>query len=182
MVLNWTASSGATSYTVKRSTTQGTGYANLQTQAGISYTDTTALNGTRYYYVVTAANGAGAQRQLQRGQRYPGTAAAAAGPDQPDRHSRQRPGGAQLDGAGRRGHQLHREALEHHGQGPTPTSSPGSRGTSYTNTGLNNGTPYYYVVGGQRQRDQRASTRSAHPAHPRRLRTSGRHAGTRRSP
>ena len=57
--LIWTASSGATSYTVKRSTTSGSGYATLGTPSGTSYIDSTAANGTTYYYVVSASNAGG---------------------------------------------------------------------------------------------------------------------------
>ena len=57
--LSWTASSGATSYTVKRSTTSGSGYATLGTPSGTSYIDSTAANGSTYYYVVSASNAGG---------------------------------------------------------------------------------------------------------------------------
>ncbi|MEJ0099077.1 MAG: hypothetical protein WDO12_04765 [Pseudomonadota bacterium] len=59
VALTWTASTGASSYLVKRSTTSGTGYAQLGTTASTSYTDTTASNGTTYFYVVDAVNSAG---------------------------------------------------------------------------------------------------------------------------
>jgi hypothetical protein len=56
--LTWTASSGATSYNVKRSTISGdeTTIANV---SGTSYTDTGLLNGTTYYYVVSAVGPGG---------------------------------------------------------------------------------------------------------------------------
>ncbi len=56
--LSWTASSGATSYDVKRSTTSGGPYSiiadNITTT---SHLNTGLTNGTTYYYVVSAANG-----------------------------------------------------------------------------------------------------------------------------
>ena len=56
VVLGWNASSGATSYSVRRSTTSGSGYAVLVNGlTTTSYTDATAVNGTTYYYVVTAS-------------------------------------------------------------------------------------------------------------------------------
>lgn len=59
--LSWTASSGATSYTVKRATTSGGTYTNVATNVtSTSYTNTGLTNGTTYYYVVSAANSAGA--------------------------------------------------------------------------------------------------------------------------
>lgn len=58
--LSWTASAGATSYTVKRSITSGSGYTNVATGiTGTSYSNTGLTNGTIYYYVVSATNPAG---------------------------------------------------------------------------------------------------------------------------
>jgi len=57
--LRWAESFGATSYTVKRSTTSGSGYTTLATVTNPSYVDTTVTNGTPYYYVVSATNAAG---------------------------------------------------------------------------------------------------------------------------
>ncbi|TVY05563.1 pectinesterase family protein [Paenibacillus cremeus] len=56
VVLNWTAVSGATGYKVKRSSTSGGPYTLLASVFGTGYVDTTAVNGTTYYYVVTALN------------------------------------------------------------------------------------------------------------------------------
>ena len=58
--LSWNVVSGATSYTVKRSTTSGSGYTTLASGvASPSYADTTAADGVTYYYVVSAVNGGG---------------------------------------------------------------------------------------------------------------------------
>ena len=55
--LSWTSASGADTYTVKRSTTQGGPYTNLIANlVGATYSDTTVTNGTTYYYVVQAKN------------------------------------------------------------------------------------------------------------------------------
>src|SRR6185436_11583289 len=59
VALSWTASSGATSYNVKRSTVNGSGYATVSSPTSTSYTNTGLVNGTTYYYVVTAVNGFG---------------------------------------------------------------------------------------------------------------------------
>jgi len=59
--INWKTTSGAESYTIKRSTTENGTYeviaANLQ---GNYYKDTTVINGQEYYYKVTAVNSNGA--------------------------------------------------------------------------------------------------------------------------
>ncbi|HSF43133.1 MAG TPA: M14 family zinc carboxypeptidase [Thermoanaerobaculia bacterium] len=58
--LTWTAASGATFYRVHRAETSGGPYTTIRSNwTGTSYTDTGLTNGTTYYYVVTATNGAG---------------------------------------------------------------------------------------------------------------------------
>jgi fibronectin type 3 domain-containing protein len=56
VVLTWTASSGATSYHVKRATTSGGPYAQVSAPASATFTDTGLINGTTYFYVVSALN------------------------------------------------------------------------------------------------------------------------------
>ncbi|HEV2695208.1 MAG TPA: hypothetical protein VG347_20105 [Verrucomicrobiae bacterium] len=60
--LSWSQSTGATTYSLKRSTTSGSGYTTVVSlfaggTNGISYTDSGLAAGTTYYYVVTAVNG-----------------------------------------------------------------------------------------------------------------------------
>ncbi len=55
--LGWTSVPGATAYTIKRSAVSGGPYTTVATQAGISFTDSTATNGTTYYYVITSTVG-----------------------------------------------------------------------------------------------------------------------------
>src|SRR6266850_3330051 len=57
--LRWTASAGATSYHLKRSTTNGSGYVQIAAPTVANYMDTGLVNGSTYYYVVTALNSAG---------------------------------------------------------------------------------------------------------------------------
>src|SRR5437870_3603996 len=59
IALNWTASSGATGYYVKRSTTAGGPYTQLPGTSSTNFTDTLLTNGTTYYYVVSAYNSYG---------------------------------------------------------------------------------------------------------------------------
>ena len=55
VVLSWNALSGATSYNVKRATSSGGPYTTLKTGlTTTTYTDATVVNGTVYYYVVSA--------------------------------------------------------------------------------------------------------------------------------
>jgi fibronectin type 3 domain-containing protein len=55
--LSWTASSGATSYTVSRSTTSGGPYSSVGTATTTTFSNTGLAASTTYYYVVSASNG-----------------------------------------------------------------------------------------------------------------------------
>jgi fibronectin type 3 domain-containing protein len=55
--LSWTASSGATSYTILRSTTSGGPYGSVGTSATTSFSNTGLAASTTYHYVVQASNG-----------------------------------------------------------------------------------------------------------------------------
>jgi hypothetical protein len=57
--LTWSATSNATSYDLKRATSSSGPYGQLGTAATPSYMDTTAVNGTTYFYVVAAVNSQG---------------------------------------------------------------------------------------------------------------------------
>lgn len=59
VLLSWSASSGAASYNVKRATISGGPYSTIANPAATSFTDTSVVNGTTYYYVVSALNGSG---------------------------------------------------------------------------------------------------------------------------
>jgi hypothetical protein len=60
VMLSWAAVAGATSYTVKRGTAVGGPYTALAPQiTATSYVDPTVMNGTAYYYEVSASNAAG---------------------------------------------------------------------------------------------------------------------------
>lgn len=59
VALSWSASSGATSYKVKRATVSGGPYTTIATPSSTSYTNSGLTNGITYYYVVSAVNSAG---------------------------------------------------------------------------------------------------------------------------
>jgi len=141
--LVWSAAEGADSYTVKRATTSGGSYATLA--SGLtepSYSDTSAVNGTTYYYVVTASNLGGESEASPEGSATPvappvapaGLAATA--------------GDATVDltwspVAGAGGYRLKRATVN---GGPYLIVGGDLTATSFQDTGLTNGTTYYYVV------------------------------------
>ena len=57
--LSWSTVSSATNYFVKRSTQSGGPYTTLASTTGTSYADNSVINGTTYYYVVSASNAGG---------------------------------------------------------------------------------------------------------------------------
>jgi cellulose 1,4-beta-cellobiosidase len=62
VTIKWTASSGAVTYNVKRSTTSGGSYVTIASGVTTtSYTDTAVTRGKTYYYVVSAVSACGAE-------------------------------------------------------------------------------------------------------------------------
>ena len=59
VALTWSASTGAATYNVKRSTAHGGPYTTINSPAGNNYTDPGLADGTTYYYVVSAVNAGG---------------------------------------------------------------------------------------------------------------------------
>jgi hypothetical protein len=76
VILTWTASTSATSYNVKRSTTSGTGYTTIASPTATNYTDSGLTNGTPYYYVVSALNAAGESANSSQATATPANVAA----------------------------------------------------------------------------------------------------------
>jgi fibronectin type 3 domain-containing protein len=139
--LSWTGSAGATSYNVYRSTTSGSGYAMIATSATTNYTDTTVINGTTYYYVVTAVNANGESG-------YSNEASATPQPPPPAPTGLTATAGnsqvALLWNAstGATSYKVYRSTTSGSGYANIATSAT----TSYTDYTVVNGTTYYYVV------------------------------------
>ncbi len=57
--LSWSAALGATNYIVKRSTVNGSGHVAIGTTTGTTFSDTTVVNGSTYYYVIVAQHPGG---------------------------------------------------------------------------------------------------------------------------
>lgn len=63
VLLTWTGNASAASYRVKRSTSNGGPFTQVASVTTLQHLDTNVTNGTKYFYVVTAANPAGESAQ-----------------------------------------------------------------------------------------------------------------------
>lgn len=142
VTLNWTASSGASSYNVKRSTTSGGPYSTVGTSSTTSFTNTGLTNGTTYYYVVTAVNSAGESGNSNQAQAVPNVSV-----PNPPTGLTATGGNAQVSlswtaSSGATSYNVKRSTVS-----GGPYSTIGSAGgTTLLDTGVTNGTTYYYVV------------------------------------
>jgi lysophospholipase L1-like esterase/fibronectin type 3 domain-containing protein len=78
VTLTWNASAGASSYSVKRSNTSGTGFATIADTTNATYRDESVVNGSTYYYVVSARNAYGESASSGEVRATPATRALAA--------------------------------------------------------------------------------------------------------
>ncbi|WP_201305428.1 fibronectin type III domain-containing protein [Paenibacillus puerhi] len=148
VALTWNAAAGATGYTVKRSTTDGSGYAKLAAVSAPGYTDTSVTAGTTYYYVIAATNAAGegalsaqvrAKPEASQGgatkPAAPGALQASAGDGRVTLSW-----GAVADALS---YTVKRGASP---AGPFTVTAANVSSTSYTDLTVSNGTTYFYVV------------------------------------
>jgi titin len=139
VALSWTAVSGATGYVVKRATVSGGPYTNVGTGiTAVNYNDTTVTNGTAYYYVVTALNTGGEGAPSSQVSATPVLAPTGLIAS---------PGNGQatltwVPVTGATGYNVKRGTAPGGPYGTTFSTTS----TTYINTGLTNGTTYYYVV------------------------------------
>src|SRR5580698_9235170 len=142
--LTWTASSGATSYNVKRGTVSGGPYTTVGSPAGTTYADRSLTNGTAYYYVVTAVDATGESGNSNQATATPTAAPTAPAPplNLTATGGNQHVSLAWTASTGATSYNVKRAATN---GGPyTTVGSPA--GTSYTDTTVTNETTYYYVV------------------------------------
>lgn len=137
--LSWSAASAASAYVVKRAMVNGGDYASLVTNTATTFTNTGLVNGTTYYYVVSAQNAAGESANSSQASAAPRISTptgliASAGNGQ-----------ATLSWnpvSGATGYVVKRSTI---GGGPyTPIVTNAT--TGYVNSGLANGITYYFVV------------------------------------
>lgn len=146
VTLTWNAVEGATSYTIKRSTVSGAAYTVLADGITLlSYSDTTVVNGTAYYYVVSALNASTGSMNTEQVIAVP-TAIVSGAPAAPGNvqvtteSNRVVIAWGEVEGA--ESYNVRRSSSP---SGPFHTIATVSTGT-YTDTGVTNGMTYYYVV------------------------------------
>jgi fibronectin type 3 domain-containing protein len=152
--LSWSASSGATSYNVKRSTTSGGPYTTIASPTTTGYTNTGLTNGTTYYYVVSAVNTAGESANSSQVSATPELAVPPPPTNVTATAGNKQVGLSWSASTGATSYNVKRATKS---GGPyTTIGSPTT--TNYTNTGLTNGTTYYYVVSAVNSAGQSANS------------------------
>jgi hypothetical protein len=166
--LVWDAVPGATSYTLYRGTSPGgEGATPYQSLTGTSFADTNVTNGTTYYYQVAAVNGSGEGVRSGEVSATPQVPA----PNAPTGLNAA-PGNALVTlswsvTAGAVSYSVYRGLSA----GAETLFQTGVTGTTFVNTGLANGTTYFYEVtavnaGGESPRSSEASATPQSPVSP----------------
>jgi len=140
--LTWTASSGATSYNVKRGTASGGPYTTISSPGTTSYADSSVTNGTTYYYVVSAVNSGGESGNSSQVSATPTVAPPAAPTGLSATAGDKQVALTWNASTGAVTYNVKRSTT--HGGPYSTVNSP--TGTSYTDVGLTDGTTYYYVA------------------------------------
>jgi fibronectin type 3 domain-containing protein len=145
--LSYSASAGATSYSIYRGTSSGgestTPIATEVTT--LTYTDSGLSNGTTYYYKVTASNSSGSSGYSSEANATP----AAPPPPSPPTGLSAIAGNGQVSlsyaaSAGASSYSIYRATTP--GGESAPAIATGVTTLSYTDTGVTNGIQYYYAV------------------------------------
>jgi fibronectin type 3 domain-containing protein len=159
ITLTWTASASATGYNVKRSTTTGGPYTKISSPTATTFTDTGLTNGTPYFYFVTAVNPAGESNPSNQATATP-TAPLTAPPVPTGLHATA--GNSQISlswNSSTTATRYHLKRSTTTGGPYTTVSSPTT--TTFTDTGLANGTSYFYVVSALNSAGESANSSAA---------------------
>jgi fibronectin type 3 domain-containing protein len=163
VLLTWATSASATGYNVKRSTTTGGPYTQIASLATASFTDTPLTNGTKYFYVVSASNSAGKSPNSAEVGATPTLA-----PPAVPAGLAATAGNAQVtltwnSSTGATSYQVKRSTVS---GAETQIAAPNSN--TFTDTGVTNGTKYFYVVSAVNSTAESANSNevSATPAAP----------------
>jgi cellulose 1,4-beta-cellobiosidase len=140
-VLSWTPTATATSYSIYRSTDGGSTYSQLATSTTAGYTDGAVTNGSAYYYKITATNGYGTSGYSSVVNATPAAVAPSA------------PTGLSAVAGNTQVSLTWNTVIGSTSYNVLRSTSSGTEAqlvnvlaANYTNTGLTNGTTYYYKV------------------------------------
>ncbi|WP_281888522.1 glycoside hydrolase family 48 protein [Paenibacillus sp. YYML68] len=156
--LSWNAVSGAASYTVKRSTTNGGPYNVVASNVKVpTFTNTGLTNGTTYYYVVTAVNSNGESVNSVQVSATPkvdvSVPASPTGVTPVAGDKQVKLSWNAVSGA--TSYTVKRAATS---GGPYTVVAANVAAATYTNIGLTNGTTYYYVVSASNSNGESANS------------------------
>ncbi len=143
ITLTWAAVPGATSYDVKRATVTGGPYDVVGTPSSSPFVDSTVVNGTTYFYVVSAINGVGEGPDSTEVSATPAALVVPAAPTALTAVA----GNAQVAlswsaSSGATSYDVLRSLVSGSGY----TSAGTALTTNFTDRSLTNGTTYFYVV------------------------------------
>jgi fibronectin type 3 domain-containing protein len=142
VILGWNPSTGATSYNVKNATNTGGPYTTITNMTATSFVDTNVTNGTTYYYVVSALNQYGESANSSETNATP----APIPPPAPTGLTLMASNAqVSLSWAVSPGATSYNVKSATNNGGPY-TIITNVTATSYIDTGLSNGTTYFYVV------------------------------------
>jgi fibronectin type 3 domain-containing protein len=158
--LSWSPVGGATSYNVYRGTTSGAETLYRSGVTATTYTDTSVTGGTTYDYEVTAVNAGGESPRSAEVSATPQVAPPAAPTGLSATASDGRVALAWSAAAGATSYNVYRSTTS----GAEALWQSGVAATTYTDTGVTNGTTYHYMVsavnaGGESPRSAEVSAR-----------------------
>jgi fibronectin type 3 domain-containing protein len=146
IAITWKAANGATSYHVKRSTKSGGPYTQIATTTFEGYTNVGLSNGTRYYYVISSVSSAGQSGNSGQFSSIPENVPTSAKPSIPSGLTASagngRVGLTWVAPSGAKSYEIKRASSS---AGPFVQIAT-STFAGYTDTGLSNGTTYYFAV------------------------------------
>ena len=150
VVLNWNPSPGVTGYNIYRGYTsngEGATHINASVQTATNFTNRNLVNGRTLYYEVTAVNGNG-----EGGKSTEVSATPASFTTRPPAPANLKAAAASGQvtlswdaSAGATGYNIYRGTASN-GEGASPVNASPISATTFTNSGLTNGTTYYYKV------------------------------------
>ena len=161
VTVSWSASPGATSYTLLRSTGVGTPSSYQTGLTAVTFSDTGLTNGTVYNYQVTATGSGGTSVASNKATATPGSASPGA-PSLAATAGNQAVALTWSAVSGATSYNLYRSTASG-AEGAAPLVGA-LTGTTYTNTGLTNGQTYYYQVSAMSASGEGASSNEADAA------------------